>query len=407
MAEPMQFLKSPMGFLSVTMFLNFAGLTIIIPVIPYIIERYTDHVALFIGLITSIASLSQFLAAPALGYVSDMVGRRPVLLLSLLGGVVGYVIFGIGGALWVLFLGRIIDGLTSGDTTAMYAYVADIYDSRERARQYGILGAVAAFGFMVGPVIVGFAGDISLTAPLFVAAGLSFLNACWGYFALPESLKRADRIQSFNIRHINPFTQFRHVLTTPALRILFTSMFIFFLGIILQQSNISVFLKDIMHWGPLYIGILLSLVGLTDMLTEGYLIRKLLLITGELPISYISILVTAIGMLMVAAVSIFASTGLLFGAAIVYSIGDGLFEPAITSLIANATPSHMHGRVQGASQSTQSIARFFAPLFAGVLYERAAFAPYVVAAALMLLSLIILFLFRSSIAAKKMTAAIS
>jgi DHA1 family tetracycline resistance protein-like MFS transporter len=393
----MRFLKSPMGFISATMFLNFAGLTIIIPVIPYIVERYTDHVALYIGLITSIASLCQFLAAPALGYVSDIVGRRPVLLLSLLGGVAGYVVFGIGGALWVLFLGRIIDGLTSGDTTAMYAYVADVYDSRERARQYGILGAVAAFGFMTGPVVGGLAAQISLTAPLFVAAGLSFLNVCWGYFALPESLKRADRAASFNIRHLNPFTQFKSALATPALRVLFASMFVFFVGIILEQSNISVFLKDVLQWGPLNIGILLTLVGLADMLTEGYLIRKLLPLIGEVPLAGASTIVTALGMLMIVGVAVTASAPLLFGAAIVFSIGDGLFEPAITGLIANATPPHMHGRIQGASQGTQSIARFVAPLMAGVLYEWTPSAPYVAAAALMMLSLAILFLFRPRI----------
>jgi len=394
------FLKSPMGFICATMFINFAGLTIIIPVIPYIVERYTDHIALYVGMITSIASLCQFLSAPAFGYISDIVGRRPVLLLSLCGGIIGYIIFGIGGALWVLLLARVIDGLTSGDTTAMYAYVADIYDPRERARQYGILGAVAAFGFMVGPVIGGFAGEISLTAPIFVAAALSFINVLWGYFALPESLKRENRVKSFNFRHLNPLTNFKYIFATPVLRILFATMFIFFVGIILQQSNMSVFLKAVLNWGPLDIGILLTLVGLVDMLTEGYLIRKLLPLLGDIPLVYISVIVTVLGMLMVAAVSFTASAVLLFGAAVVYSIGDGLFEPAVTGLISNATPSHMQGRVQGASQATQSIARFIAPLTAGVLFEITPSAPYFSAALLMVVSIAVLYIFRSSLALK-------
>src|SRR4051812_46789544 len=111
-------LTGPMGFIIATMFLNFAGLTIIIPVIPYIVERYTHNVALYVGLIMSVGALCQFVASPALGYLSDIHGRRPILLLSLATGAIGFVIFGIAGSLWMLFLGRIIDGLTAGDTPA-------------------------------------------------------------------------------------------------------------------------------------------------------------------------------------------------------------------------------------------------------------------------------------------------
>jgi DHA1 family tetracycline resistance protein-like MFS transporter len=148
----------------------------------------------------------------------------------------------------------------------------------------------------------------------------------------------------------------------------------------------------------LNIGIVLTLVGLVDMLTEGYLVRRLLPLMGELPLSYIGIIVTALGMVLVAGVAVSASAGLLYGAVIVYSVGDGLFEPAINGLIANATPPHMHGQVQGASQGTQSIARFVAPLLAGVLYEWAPFLPYLSAAVLMMFSLAIVLFFRRSLA---------
>ena len=238
----MQFLKGPMGFITATMFLNFMGLTIIIPVIPYIVAHYTTHIALFVGLITSFGALCQFLAGPSLGYVSDIFGRRPVVLLSLLGGVVGYIVFGIGGALWVLFLGRIIDGISSGDTPAMYAYVADVYKPHERTKYYGILGAASGLGFMAGPAIGGLAAQLSLSAPLFVAAAVSFANVCWGYFAMPESLKRTKRAHAFSLRLLNPFAQFRDVLTSFTLRTLFLTSFVFFTALVMQQSNFSVFL---------------------------------------------------------------------------------------------------------------------------------------------------------------------
>jgi DHA1 family tetracycline resistance protein-like MFS transporter len=393
----MQFLKGPMGFITATMFLNFMGLTIIIPVIPYIVAEYTTHVALYVGLITSVAALCQFLAAPALGYISDIFGRRPVVLFSLLGGVVGYIVFGIGGALWVFFLARIIDGLSSGDTPAMYAYVADVFKPHERAKYYGILGAAAALGFMAGPAIGGFASEISLSAPLYVAAAVSFANACWGYFAMPESLAREHRTHTFSVRLVNPFAQFRNVLTSYTLRILFLSSFVFFTALVMQQSNFSVFMKDILHWGPINIGIVLTVVGLVDFFAEGYLVGRLLPILGDVPVSRVGILLTAVGMCMVGLVPFFPSLWLFYAAVIVYTIGDGLFEPAMTGLIANATEPRMQGRVQGANQSIQSVARFVAPLIAGMLYELSASVPYFTSSLMMVVAFIVLFIFGSSL----------
>ena len=385
----MKFLKGPMAFITATMFLNFAGLTIIIPVIPYIVERYTAHVGLYVGFIISVGSLCSFLAAPALGYVSDLVGRRPIILFGLLGGMLGYIIFGIGGALWVLFLGRIMDGLTGGDTTAMYAYVADTYKSHERTKNFGILGAAAGLGFMVGPAIGGLAAQWGLTMPLFVAAGLAFLNSCWGYFVLKESLKPQNRVKNFDLAHMNPFAQFQFVLRSPALRMLFIVTFIFFVGMVLQQSNFSVFLKGVLHFGPGNIAIVLTLVGLVDFAAEGYLTGLITPLLGEPSVLRIGTVITVIGMLMVAAVAFTASMPLLYLAVIFYSLGDGLFEPALTGLIADATESDMQGRVQGVNQSTQAVARVIAPLVSGLLYEAAAYLPYVAAAVLILGTLVL------------------
>ncbi|HXC25738.1 MAG TPA: MFS transporter [Gemmatimonadaceae bacterium] len=379
-----------MGFITATMFLNFAGLTIIIPVIPYITERYTTHIALFVGLLTSTAAFCQFLATPALGYLSDMYGRRPVILWSLLGGVIGYLVFGIGGSLGMLFVGRIIDGLSGGDTTAMYAYVADVFPSKDRAKYYGMLGAAAALGFMAGPVIGGLAARISLTAPLFVAAGISLLNICWGYVALPESLKPEHRVATFHIRDLNPLVHFRLVFSSSPLRVLLLITGVFFTGLIMQQSNFSVFLKDMLHWGPTNIGIVLTLVGLVDFVAEGYLTGKLTPMLGEMKLLHMGIVLTMGGMLLVGTVAFTTSAMTLYAAIILYSLGDGLFEPAMTTLIANATDPPMQGRVQGANQSIQSIARVLAPLMAGLCYEVRAYMPYFMSALLMAVLLVLL-----------------
>src|SRR5579862_7784680 len=169
-----------MAFITVSMFLNFLGFTIILPVIPFLVARYVpaDQVGLFVGIIIAAYALCQFIAAPALGALSDRYGRRPILLVSLIGTVVGYVVFGIGGALWILFVGRIIDGLTGGNVSTMYAYVADISEPKDRGRLYGRLGAAGGFGFVVGPAVGGLVAQVSLSAPLYLAAGVTLLNVC-------------------------------------------------------------------------------------------------------------------------------------------------------------------------------------------------------------------------------------
>lgn len=389
----LKFLRGPFAFVTATMFLNFAGLTIIIPVIPYIVGQYTSNIALDVGIITSIAALCQFVFSPALGYLSDIYGRRPILLWSLLGGVVGYIIFGIGGSLMILLIARIIDGATAGDTPAMYAYIADVAEPHDRARLYGILGAAGGFGFMVGPAIGGLAAQWGLSVPLYVAAALGLINAVWGYFVMPESLHEANRTKAFEFGHLNPFTQFNHVFTSQTLRILFATSFAFFVALIMQQSNISVFLKEVLSWGPAEIGLMLTLVGAIDIASQGYLTGKLLPRWGELTLSLVGLAVTAIGMLFVGLVAFIPVALLLYVAVIVYTLGDGLFEPSMSGLVANSTEPQHQGRVQGANQSLQSLARTLAPILAGLLYGIGAYMPYFTSAALMAMTLFALIYF--------------
>ena len=393
----LKLLKGPLAFVVATMFLNFAGLTIIIPVIPYIVAQYTSSVALYVGFIMSTAALCQFLASPALGYLSDIYGRRPILLFSLLGGVIGFIVFGIGGALWVLFLGRIIDGLTAGDTPAMYAYIADVSKPHDRARLYGVLGAAGGFGFLIGPAIGGFAAQWGLSVPLYVAAALSLANAIWGYFVMPESLAKTNRVTTFEVKHLSPIRQFQHVFTSETLRLLFIATFFFFVALIMQQSNFSVFLKDILKWGPTQIGIVLTVVGAIDILSQGYLTGKLLPLLGEKKLASIGLIITAFGMVLIGTVAFIPSAVLLYIAVVIYTLGDGLFEPAMSGLISNAAEPQMQGRIQGANQGTQSIARVVAPLIAAGLYEWGAYLPYYTSAGIMIVVLVGLVVFRSQL----------
>jgi DHA1 family tetracycline resistance protein-like MFS transporter len=164
--------KSAVIVIAVSVFLNFTGFTLILPVIPFLVGRYVapDEVGLYVGLIVSVFAFCAFCTAPVLGALSDRYGRRPILMLSLLGSAIGYLVFGLGGALWILFAGRVIDGLTAGNISAIYAYVADTFAPADRGRIYGLLGAVGGLGFMLGPVAGGMLGAMSPAAPLFARA---------------------------------------------------------------------------------------------------------------------------------------------------------------------------------------------------------------------------------------------
>ena len=395
----MKKLKGPMAFITVSMFLNTLGFTIIIPVIPFLIAKYVSsgQVGLYVGIITAAYAFCQFFAAPALGAISDKYGRRPILLLSLLGSVIGYVIFGIGGSLFVLFLGRIIDGLTGGNISTMFAYVADITKPQDRGRLYGILGAAGGFGFMFGPALGGLMSKVSLSAPLFLAAGVTLLSMAWGYFVLPESLPKSSSTKKFEWSHLNPFGAFSHVFTTLVLRILFTASFLFFVAGTAMQATISVFLKDVLSFGPGGIGAILFVVGVMDIVTQGFLTGKLLPKFGEKKIAIFGLAVNAIGFLLIGAVAFVPSVVLIYAAVIVFNLGDGLFQPAVGGMISNSVDNSVQGRIQGANQGMQSVARVAGPLIGAGLYVWGVSLPYIFGGAVVLVGALVLFAYRKKL----------
>jgi MFS transporter, DHA1 family, tetracycline resistance protein len=369
-----------------SVFLNVAGFTIILPVIPFLVGRYvrSDQIGLYVGLIVSVFALCAFCAAPVLGALSDRYGRRPVLLFSLLGSTVGYFVFGIGGALWVLFLGRIVDGLTAGNISTVYAYVADTHPPEERGRTFGTLGAVAGLGFMLGPVAGGVLGTISPTAPLFVAAALTLANIVWVYVALPESVDLDAGRPAWRWRQINPVRQLVDALRRPSLRIPFLAAFSFFLAGAMLQSNFAVYLQQLLAFGPTGIGWTLFGVGVMDIVSQGLLTRVLMPRLGADALTKLGLVVNAIGFCLIASLVFAPRIELLSGALFVFTLGDGLFQPAMSAIIANAAPDNAQGLVQGANQAQQSMARMLGPLLAAAASPVALNAPYWVGAAIVI-----------------------
>jgi DHA1 family tetracycline resistance protein-like MFS transporter len=389
-------------FILFTAFLSILGIGIIIPVIPYIVEQYVDAsqknmIALYVGLLISLYSFCQFFAAPVLGALSDKYGRRPILLLCLLGSAAGYILFGIGGSLGILFLARVIDGITGGDVGTVFAYIADITKPQDRGKYFGIVGATVGLGFMLGPSVGGLVSHISLSAPLYLAAFLTLLNAAFGYFVLPESLSKGQRNSDFSLHHLNPFTQLSYVLKNNILKLLlFTGVFYFFPFAQLQGIG-SVYLKDALNWSPANIGFFFLFVGIGDMITQGFLVGKLAPKFGQIKLVLAGFFLTGVAFLLYSFLPIFPLISIVVVYLIIYTLGSGLFEPSMNGLVSQIADPREQGRVQGASQSMQSITRIVAPLFAAFLYQFGHGLPYLVGAMLSAIGIYILWINKNTI----------
>jgi len=357
-------------FALLTAFLSTMGISIIAPVVPFLVQPYVSDpkaLALIVGALTSAYAICQFIAAPALGALSDRYGRRPILLLCLLGSVIGYLLFGIGGALWVLFLGRIIDGLTGGNLSTLFAYVADITPPSERGQYFGKVGAATGVGFMVGPLIGGLAARVGYTAPLFVGAAITLANTIWGYFFMPESLDQTQRAAALRVAQINPFRQLRDVFAIAHLRWLLLATFLNVLPFAVLQSNVAVLAKDTLNWQPAAIGMVYFGVGLQDIVTQGVLVQRLLPKFGDIKVAIGGMATEIAGYLLIAA-SAYAGSALLILGVVLFASGEAVLGPALGGLISRTVNPREQGRVQGGNQSVQALARVAGPVLGGQLY---------------------------------------
>ncbi|MBA3943527.1 MAG: MFS transporter [Herpetosiphonaceae bacterium] len=360
-------------FLISTAFLNSLGFTIISPVLPFIVRQYVGdphNLATVVGWLTASYAICQFVAAPALGVLSDRFGRRPLLLLCLLGSVIGYVIFGIGGALWVLFLSRIIDGLTGANYSILAAYIGDVSKPEERGKLFGQIGGVVGVGFIVGPVIGGFAAKWGYSAPLYLAAVVLLANTIWGYFAMSESLQRQHRATQVSLSNLNPLKQLRNIFAMPRLRWLLVTGLCYFFPFAMFTTELAVLAIDKLSWTPQKIGLLLLLIGCIDIVMQGFLAERLIPRFGELRLTIAGLICEAIAYVLVGAVALTPQPVLMLVGIIFLAVGSGLLEPSLNGLTSAATGPREQGTVQGGNMALRSLTNIAGPLVAGVLYIR-------------------------------------
>lgn len=382
--------KKPVFFLLVTVFLTAIGMMVVAPVMPFYVKEYVSdsgRLAMVIGWLAAAYSICQFFAAPGLGALSDRYGRRPVLLLCLFGSAVGYALFGIGGALPILFLGRILDGLTGGDLSILMAYVADITEPEERGKLFGQIGATVGIGFLLGPVIGGMMAKFGVRAPLFLTAAIMLLNMLWGYFGLPESLRPENRRAEIRLADLNPFIQLKNVLAIARLRSLLLAGFLYGLVMVFMQVTMVVMIMDHLGWHSDRIGLIYLVVGGIDILVQGGLMGRIGPVFGEQKLAIAGMIGVTISFGLMGSVAFVGSGALLLAGVVTYAISSGLLEPSLNGLVSRAAGDRDQGVVQGGVQSIRSLGSIVGPLLGGWLYAQVGHAaPYVVSMVLMVIA---------------------
>ena len=386
--------QAALGFIFITMLIDVIGWGIIIPVIPGLIEELIQgdisEAAKVGGWITFAYAITQFVFAPLIGNLSDQYGRRPIILISLLGFTLDYILLALAPSITWLFIGRIIAGITGASITTASAYIADISTIENRAKNFGMIGAAFGLGFIIGPVIGGLLGQYGARVPFYAAAALCFLNFLYGYFILPESLPKEKR-SVLNLKKANPIGSFLHLKKYPKLIGLASSMFLLYVASHAIQSNWSFFTIYKFNWDEKMVGISLGVIGLLVALVQGVLIRWVNPWLGNEKSIYAGFFLYSLGMLLFT----FANQSwMMFIFLIPYCLG-GIAGPALQAVISIQVPETEQGKIQGTLTSLMSASAIVGPpLMTGIFYyftkEQTPFefagAPFLLASILMTIS---------------------
>jgi len=359
--------RAAIAFIFVTAVLDILSMGLVIPVLPSLIEEFAGSDAsagIWNGAFVAMWAGMQFLASPVIGSLSDRYGRRPVILLSCAGLALDWMLMALAPNLWWLAVGRILGGLTSSSFTAIYAYMADITEPKNRARAYGLIGAAFSGGFVLGPVVGGFLGEIGPRAPFWAAAALSAMAFVYGLFILPESLPVEKRM-NFSWRRANPLGAMTLLLRHPELKGLAGVNFLLYFSHHVFSAILVLYAMHRYGWGPREVGLLLAGVGLVDMVMQGVVIGPVTKRLGDRPTMILGLFGGAFGMAMMG----WAPTGWWFALAMLPNSLWGLAMPTLQALMTRRVGDDEQGQLQGANNSVASIAGVASPLFFGWIYS--------------------------------------
>jgi len=381
--------RGTLVFLIATAFLGALGIGLVNPVVPFLAARFVTErdLALAVGVLSMSYAGAAFLAAPALGALSDRFGRRPILISSVLGSALGYLCFGAAHAAWMLVLGRLIDGITAGNFSAVFASLSDSTKPEDRGRVFGYVGASFGSGFIVGPAIGGPLSRFGLSAPFYFAAGLCFANALFGFFFMPETRPASAARTPVRLARLNPFTQLGELLAMPALRPLLVTSVLFALPFAMMTTLLALLTKDALSWTPTRASTLFVAVGVSDVCVQGFALGRLLKLVGERRAALGGLGLAIFGLAGMALTNTWPHAALLLPAVVAFAVGEGIFTACLSALLSIAAGPDSQGRVHGGGQGLQSLTQMVGPMLGGVLYARiSGAAPFALGAALLLVT---------------------
>lgn len=358
--------KRSLILIFIVMLMDIIGITLLSPVAPRIVLRYNSS-ALVVTLIPVVYALGQFVAAPILGKIGDKVGRRPVLLVSLIGQALGYLIFGLGGSLWMLILGRLIGGITSGNMSTSSAYIADISKPEERSKNFAIISTAWSLGLIMGPALGGLFGQFSLETPAFVAGAVTLLNLILGFFLLPESLPKQKRdTTQLAIRDYNPILAIIDMAVRPGLGAIIVISAIFSFAFNGMNSVLALFMIHKFSADTWVLSLMMMLSGVTIALANSFLIPFLAPRFSVKVMGVFGLLGLAIS-----SVSVFFAP-FIWLTVLVNIMGSAMSAfifPALTTLSIERVLPKEAGQMLGVNSAVGSLMNIVGPLCAGLVYD--------------------------------------
>lgn len=355
-----------MIFLFITVTLDMIGVGIIIPSLPDVIRRFIldeKLVSEYFGYFISVYAFMQFFASPLLGSLSDMFGRRSVLLISHLMAAIDYLFMAFAPTLPLLFIGRIISGMTGASITVCMAYVADISNDKNRSSNYGLLGAAFGLGFIIGPAIGGFLGTYGPAAPFIAAAVLNFGNFIFGLLVLPESLPKEKR-RKIKIKKLNPLSSLAQIFNSPIILTFAVVHFLIQLSGMTHASIWTIYTEHRFNWTTTQVGISLTIVGILMAISQGWFTRIIIPQIGE----HKTVLYCVFGNVIAYSFYAFAYVDWMIYSAILFSSLFFVGQPALQSMATKLVPVEDQGEFQGSLVSLSSLASIINPLIVTQLF---------------------------------------
>ena len=392
--------KTAITFIFITVLIDVIGFGIIIPVLPKLLSEMNNisinEASTYGGYLLTSFAIAQFIFSPIMGSLSDRYGRRPVILLSLLGFSLDYLILAMAPTFLWLMIGRIVAGIFGASYTTASAYIADVSTEENRAKNFGLLGAAFGLGFIIGPLLGGLFGEIGPRIPFYVAAGLAFVNFIFGYFVLPESLSLENR-RNFDWKRANPIGTIRQLFGYKTIGYLLVAFFLLNLASHAVNSNWAYFTMYRFDWSESMVGISLAFAGVLISIVQGGLAQKASNYFGVNKSILIGISMYTIGMFLFAFAS---STWMMFVFLIPYAFG-GISTPVLQSYLVGQVATNEQGELQGGLTSVQSLTTIFGPLMmTGIFFhttkENTSFyfpgSAFLLASGLLVISLLITYL---------------